>query len=238
MSECIDLQFIFNNEYIGDSLSKINTNFQLLSSTACQLQQILDTRVNVRTFFYYGPNSPSNATEFDGQESKPSNATIERFINNEVKLPTISDDGDYAWVIYQRTGWRNVVQEYERSGNGSIPFTRIETFIEPKTITVKVPIVETINIGRRGQVIGYRNVQRTIYEPVDRPVTYWAPYAWSISVPDQYRDYAPIFVIYKLKYNASTTTYSMLTGEGFPKYSRAVTALTSNWTNAELWDTY
>jgi hypothetical protein len=242
MSECTNIQLIYDTEFIGNSLPKINTNFRLLSGTACQIHQLLEARVNIRTFFYYGPNSPNNATEFDNQQSRPSNQTIERFINNEIQLPAISDDGDYAWVIYQRTGWRNIIQEVPRSGSGQASYTRLETFFEQQTRTVstQVPVYETISIGRRGQIKAWNTVysQETITVPIERPVTYWAPYAWSVSIPDQFREYAPIFVIYKLRYNGNTRTYSMLTGEGFPKYTRAATASTDSWNQPELWNIY
>jgi len=238
MSECTDVQFIYNDEFIGNSLSKINTNFQLLTGAACELQQILDARVNIRTFFYYGPNSPNSATEFDREELKPSNSTIQRFINNEINLPAISEDGDYAWVVYQRTGWRNLIQEFQRNSNGTIPFTRIETFTEPQIITVQEPVYYKISIGKKGKLKGYKDVQQTIFVPVDRPVTYYAPFAWSVSLADQYRAYSPIFVIYKLRFDANTNTYTVLTNEGFPKYSRGVTANTNNWNRPDLWDIY
>jgi hypothetical protein len=238
MSKCANIQFISQNEYIGDSLPKINTNFQLLTGVACNLQNLLDERVNIRTFFYYGPNTPIGTVEefnindsnFEQQnvEARPSYATIQRFINTEINLPTISENGDIAWVIYQRTGWRNLTQEYTRSGSGSIPFT----IIEAKTVTVQVPVVEAISIGRRGQVVGYTNRTEIRYEPV----TYNAPYSWSVSLADQYRNYAPVFVIYKLKYNG--TTYTALSNEGFPKYTRGATASTLNWNQPQLWNTY
>lgn len=228
MSECTNIQFISQNEYIGNSLTKINTNFQLLSGAACQLKQILDNRVNIRTFFYYGPNSQNNATEFDNQASRPSNATIQRFVNNEVGLPTISENGDFAWVIYQRTGWRNLSQEYSRGGSGSIPFERTEAY----GVQVAVPVIETISIGRRGQINAYNYYTEIRY----RPMTYWAPYSWQVSIADQYRAYAPILVIYKLKYSDISKLYSV--ESGFPKYTRATTASTIYWNNPEFWNTY
>jgi hypothetical protein len=242
MSECTDIQLIYDTEFIGDSLSKINTNFQLLSGAACQIHQLLEAQVNIRTFFYYGPNSPNNTTEFDNEQSRPSNQTIERFVNNEIQLPAISDDGDYAWVIYQRTGWRNLFQEFERKDSGQVAYTRLETFFEQQTqiVEVQVPVYYTISIGRAGTFKKWKTEyqEQTFTVPVDRPVTYYAPYNWSVSIPDQFREYAPIFVIYKLRYNGNTKTYSMLTGEGFPKYTRAATASTNNWNQPELWNIY
>ena len=230
MSECTNIEIIYDNEYIGDSLPKINTNFQLLSGAACHLSQLLDTRVNVRTFFYYGPNQPNGATEFeeDEQELKPTPVTIQNFINSGLNLPLISEEGDIAWVIYQRTGWRNLSQEYERSGSGSIPFTRIEQ----ETIQVPVPVYETISIGRKGRFLRYNYVPRIIF----KPVTYSAPFSWNISVSDLFREYAPIFALYKLEYSSNSNTYSVL--NGFPKYTRAVTASTNDWNKPELWNTY
>jgi len=241
MSECTDIQFISQDEYIGDSLSKINTNFQLLSGSACTLKQMLDDRVNIRTFFYYGPNTPTgtvdelniNDPNFEQRnvQTRPSNTTIQRFINTEINLPSISEDGDIAWVIYQRTGWRNISQEFTREGSGSIPFTRIESY----TVQIPVPIFVTIGIGQKTQkFVGYNYITEVRYYPA----TYWAPYNWSVTAFDLYRNYAPIFVIYKLRYNSVSNAYTVLTNEGFPKYTRATTASTINWNQPQLWNTY
>jgi hypothetical protein len=122
MITCSSIQFISDEEYIGNSLSAINTNFQELTSVACEVQQYLDARVNIRTFFYYGPNSPTSTTEQDNQSKKPSPVTIERFANSEngLNLIPISEIGDYAWIIYQRTGWASQSFTTTRSDSGTV----------------------------------------------------------------------------------------------------------------------
>lgn len=141
MSECpINVDLISSDEYIGDSLTKINNNFSTLLSDACDLENRVDDRVNIRTFFYYGPNSASSATSGmdDNSASRPSDATIESFVNDvsQLNLPSISEPGDIAYVIYQKTGWYKQQDNYYRSGVGSVPFQR----------TVRVPVTRRIGI--------------------------------------------------------------------------------------------
>lgn len=235
MSGCTDIQFIFEDDYIGDSLAKITSNFSALSAAACSINQQLDARKEVRTFFYYGPNGPNNVptiTEFDNQKSRPSNSTIENFVNNELALPSVSQNGDIAWVIYQRTGWQSVSQRIDKSGSGKVPYQRYETFAVQTWVGIG-GIKRIRAIGRKKKKgAGGRLV--TTYQT--RLVTYWAPYSWSVSFADVNREYAPIFVLYKLVYNSSLNQYKM--EPGFPKYTRATTNSTQNWNKPELWNTY
>jgi hypothetical protein len=213
MAECpINVDLIYSDENIGDSLPKINNNFTTLLSGACDLEKRLDNRINIRTFFYYGPNSATEANSgmMDNQASRPSDTLIESFVNDSDKLnlKPISEAGDVAYVIYQKTGWHKQTDTYYRQGTGSVPFQR----------TVRVKVTRKIGIGGKG---GGGTV--TTWEP--RIETYYVGYRWETNV---------IFVIYRLTYNS--TQYVM--DSGFPKYTRASTASTINWNNPQLWSTY
>ena len=99
---------ISEDECVSSSLSKINRNFQKLEETV----QTLEDRISVnrvRTFFYYGPNSATNASSGmqDNTASRPSSLTIQSYVNDltQLALPRISKTGDIAYVIYQKTGY-------------------------------------------------------------------------------------------------------------------------------------
>lgn len=102
---------IRRTEAIGDSLVKINNNFFNLKTVLCDLHERIDSKVEVRTFFFYGPNSEISSTSGmqDGVASRPSNVTIENFVNGSqpegLDLPTYSKIGDIAYVVYQKTGY-------------------------------------------------------------------------------------------------------------------------------------
>ena len=103
------IEEIFDNECLSDSLLKINNNFLNLENSICELRQRVDARVEVRTFFYYGPNATTNPASgmADGTVSRPSDMTIQTFVNSptELNLPAISKPNDIAYVIYQKTGF-------------------------------------------------------------------------------------------------------------------------------------
>lgn len=134
MSDCpVKIDLIYDNENIGDSLTKVNQNFTKILSGACLIEQQLENMVNIRTFFYYGPNAPteSEATWSTSQlgensSSRPSASAIESFVNSpsQVNLPAISEVGDIAYVVYQKTGWLTQSQLHDRDGTGSLPFQR------------------------------------------------------------------------------------------------------------------
>jgi hypothetical protein len=141
MSECpVNVDLISSDEYIGDSLVKINNNFSSLLTDACNVEKRVDDRVNIRTFFYYGPNSASDATSGmdDNTASRPSDVRIENFVNDssQLNLPPISEPGDIAYVIYQKTGWYKQQDSYYQSGVGSVAFQR----------TIRVPVTRRIGI--------------------------------------------------------------------------------------------
>jgi len=218
MINCGNIQFVFDEDYIGNSLTKINTNFQELTAIACQLKEQLDSRVNIRTFFYYGPNVatipiPTIAeTAGDGAPSRPTNETIERFVNSKegLDLTSASEIGDYAWVIYQKTGWLNVNQVKSQVVGGTLYFQ------------IRVRRIGIGFIGTRTQAV---------------------PWSVTSSITDIYNLYAPTFVIYKLR-NIVTQTgpqYRMVPSEPEkpnPVFTRSTTASTNNWNTPRLWDIY
>ena len=223
MTNCTNIQLISQDEFIGDSLSKINTNFSLLSSAACALTQQYNSYRNIRTFFYYGPNSPTESQAGDYDENTqlkyPSPSTIVTFVSSTegLDLLPISKKDDIAWVIYQKTGWATQSTNYPIQGSGEVPYTAYRD----------VPITRVIGIGgSRGKytvTIGWKK----------EPYTAYQAYTWNDTVYDSYREYAPSFVIYKLVHDG--TNYVV---EGTPKFTRAQTALTSDWNNPELWNIY
>jgi hypothetical protein len=105
------LQVIEESECLGESLVKINLNFQNLETITCNLKQKIESMKTVRTFFYYGVNSETNLQ--GGRISRPSNATIYNFLNNsnQLNLPSISYPNDIAYVIYQKTGYLPTVTQ-------------------------------------------------------------------------------------------------------------------------------
>jgi len=126
---------ILNSENIGDSLIKINNNFINLQTALCNLQKKIDDTVNVRTFFYYGPNSatagevPADPTSGmqNNTASRPSDSTILSFVNSSSQLnaPAISKLNDVVYVIYQKTGY--VSNEITRSTTGTT-VARVNSF--------------------------------------------------------------------------------------------------------------
>jgi hypothetical protein len=88
-------------ECLTGSLPTLNENFVNLQNEACNLKQLIENNKQIRTFFYYG-NMQDNTT------SKPSNMTIEIFVNSpsQLNLPSISYTGDIVNVIYQKTGFQ------------------------------------------------------------------------------------------------------------------------------------
>jgi hypothetical protein len=219
-----NVQLIYGNENIGDSLTKINNNFELLKTAACDIEKQLDDIVNVRTFFYYGPNSATDSEDGvnSGNLTLPSTTTIQNFVNKPtgLNLTTVSEKGDIAYVIYQKTGWYTNAQNYQRSGGGTVPYTRV-------TQSQRVEVQRVRRIG-----IGWTTRTRTYW--VTEYHTYYAGYSWSANINDTYNIYTPIFVIYKLTFDG--TNYSIDTG--FPKFTRASSNSTLNWNNPAAWSIY
>ena len=122
----ISVDLIYDDENIGDSLNKINNNFAIIKSAACDLEKQIDDEVNVRTFFYYGPNAATNPESGMNANalSIPSTDIIQTFVNSTsgLDLLPVSEKGDIVYVIYQKTGWFYGSSNYVRSGAGQIPY--------------------------------------------------------------------------------------------------------------------
>jgi hypothetical protein len=223
----VPVNLIKETEYIGDSLTKINQNFESIRQGACLAENLLESIVNVRTFFYYGPNAPVNTTlganEYsnDNTASRPSNSTIETFVNSAsgLNLGEISETGDTAYVIYQKTGWYSGQANFVRSGSGSVPYTY--------SYTVSYPIYRRIGINRT-ILVGYR------YET--KYATAYAGYSWSRTLSDQYNYYSPAYIIYKLIFNGAQ--YNAITDSSWPKFVRSQTNSIINWNDPKSWSTY
>jgi hypothetical protein len=115
---------IRNTQNVGDSLLTINNNFYSLGTILCQLKRRVENLVDIRTFFYYGPNAgvdPVSGME-DEKTSRPSNQTIESFVNGRSELNLIpgSRQNDQVYVVYQKTGYRRNSANLVRSGSGSV----------------------------------------------------------------------------------------------------------------------
>lgn len=169
MAECTtNINLISEDEYIGDSLSTINQNFKNLKDSACDLESKLDRQVNIRTFFYYGPNTPTDnpygtAGMDNAQLSRPSDELIEKFVNDadKLNLNLISEKKDIAYVVYQKTGWyQPPAEEYTREGSGSIPFTKWVTY------TVSYQVIAGGGSGKKKKIAigGKCWVAREAYE--------------------------------------------------------------------------
>ena len=214
------LKNISNDECLGKSLPKINSNFNTLQTILWSLRERADSRVEVRTFFYYGPNSagpagsksgslnpakgvsqaagnsPATSGMDDGKTSRPSNLTIQAFINSssQINLPSISKPGDVAYVIFQKTGFSSNIPPNLSAFKNS---TRITTEQLATTSTTNIDI----------------NV-----------------------------DISPVFIIWKL---TCSQRLSYLVDQGFPKFHRAQTenkerTVTSrnepqNWNQPQNW---
>jgi hypothetical protein len=219
-----NVELIYEDENIGDSLPKINNNFSLLKNAACQIETQLDNIVNVRTFFYYGPNAATDSESGvnSGNLTLPSTTTIQNFVNRNdaLNLPSVSETGDIAYVIYQKTGWYGNAAQYYRAGSGSVPYTR--DVQEQRTRTEKVR-----RIG-----IGWTKRDVTYWVTVTQ--TFYAGYSWSANINDTYNIYTPIFVIYKLTFDGSSYNLNV----GFPKFTHATTGSSINWNNPSTWSTY
>lgn len=116
---------IRNTQNIGDSLLILNNNFYTLDYLLCQLKLRVESLVEVRTFFYYGqtpnPQDPAGTNMRDGQTNRPSNTTIENFVNNvsELNLALSSKQYDQVNIIYQKTGYQQLESTKKVSGTAT-----------------------------------------------------------------------------------------------------------------------
>jgi len=139
---------IRNTQNIGDSLLILNNNFYTLNTFLCEQKLRVENIVEIRTFFYYGPNTgtdPASSNMRDGQTNRPSNATIENFVNgtNELNLAGVSKEFDRVNIIYQKTGVKRVELTKTTSGT-AIATYRTLGFSESIPWTTSAP--ETYNI--------------------------------------------------------------------------------------------
>lgn len=137
------IDFIDSGECLKDSFYKLNSNFNILEDIVCNLQQRLDKKTQIRTFFYYGPNADTNAQSGmdSGNLSRPSDLTITAFVNSpsQLNLPSISYVNDQVFVVYQKTGF------YSTFGNNvdvnNLPQTPATTSVDINNFFYPVFIV-------------------------------------------------------------------------------------------------
>lgn len=217
-----NVELIFDQENIGDSLPKINNNFKKLEELTKLVRNEISTTKNIRTFFYYGPNytQGNNGTSGmdNGNPSRPSDTTIQNFVNNTLDLNeyAISNVGDIVYVIYQKTGWLKSTSTVDRTGSVTATFSKVVTWTE--AVRVK------IGIGRYRIVYVQRS--KTVYQDNSLP--------WTANLSETYNRYAPVFIIYKLTFNGS----NYLVDPDFPKYSYATTGNSVDWNNPQNWTRY
>jgi hypothetical protein len=196
-------------ENVGDSLIKINNNFENLKRGYCDLKQQIDDIVQIRTFFYFGPNAQADSTS--GMQnyttSRPSNFTIQTFVNDgsQLNLPSMSDPGDIAFVVYQKTGYLS--QQAVRTTSGYVPV-----------------------LGTSAAGAGVSTSNDPIYNP---PLLKYA--AWSTTTPDRYNLFSPAYVIWRLT-AGQNKTYTV--DSGWPKFTQAETLTTPNWNQPWKWAKY
>jgi len=215
MTACTDyIQPLIENECLYESLPKINNNFANIEQILCNLKERFDSRVEVRTFFYYGPNAEQIPTDSmnDNEISRPSDTTIQAFVNSstQLNLPAISKINDIAYVIYQKTGFLSV----GIPGQATVASNQIRY----ETIFVPQP--------------GGRFFQR--FTPVTIGVD---PRAISntFASEDIITFFAPIFVVWRLTY---TSNGAYIVDSGFPKFIRSQTNSSQNAFNPQTWSTY
>lgn len=227
MSSCTtNIRPISETEYIGESLPTINRNFTLLRDAACNIEERINNIANVRTFFYYGPNSATDP--YSGMQSGipsiPSFTTIENFVNNsnQLNLPAITQINDIAYVVYQKTGWfQPQTKTYVQNVGGNVTFTTQEYYTY--TVTVKIGI-------KGGKGGGTRTETRTGIRDTKRVV----PWSLKTTAYDDNMLFSPSFILYKLTYTG--TKYSI--NVGFPKFIQSITNSTVDWKNPNFWTTY
>jgi hypothetical protein len=200
-------------ENIGGSLITLNNNFWSLGTTLCNLKDRLESLVEVRTFFYYGPNAGTNpASQFNDQTNRPSNRTIENFVNsnNNLNLAEFSRPGDQVYVVYQKTG-------YQRSTANQII-----------TGTQQIKVIG----------IGFKTASYTIRIPNDyntfSPVfIIWKLTARPVTTTG---NTVPASSFSKTKYQGPL---QYRVDDGFPKFTQAETFSTDLWKTPNAWtDTF
>ena len=221
------LESVSNDECLGESLPNINSNFNTLQTILWSLRERADSRVEVRTFFYYGPNSagptgskgsgqlsgggkgsllppslsPAGSGMDDNKTSRPSNLTIEAFINSssQINLPSISSPGDIAYVIYQKTGFLSSIAQ--------------NILLQSSSQNVGVTYEQVVQ--RKGRFVKGSNIQPV--STFGRDINF----NQLITTDDIVMLTSPTFVIWKL---TCSQRLSYLVDQGFPKFHRAQTS--------------
>jgi hypothetical protein len=219
------LESVSNDECLGSSLPKINSNFTTLQEILWSLRERADSRVEVRTFFYYGPNSagptgskgsgqlsgggkgsllppglsPAGSGMDDNKTSRPSNLTVEAFINSssQINLPSISSPGDIAYVIYQKTGFLSTIGQ--------------NVLLQSSSQNVGVTYEQVRNA--KGRLTGDIRPVSTFGRNIN--------FNQLITTDDIVMLTSPTFVIWKL---TCSQRLSYLVDQGFPKFHRAQTS--------------
>ena len=200
---------INSTENVGDSLITLNNNFKNLEDGYCALKKQIDDIVQIRTFFYYGPNSESDSTSGmqNNITSRPSNDRITSFVNGpgQLNLPRMSDPGDIAYVIYQKTGYLS--SQAVRTTSGYVPV-----------------------VGTSPGAAVTTSTNAPINNP---PLTKYA--AWSTTSPDRFNLFSPAYVIWRL---TASSNKQYIMDRGWPRFSQAETLSTPNWNQPWKWNTY
>ena len=208
---------IRNSERIGNSLVKINNNFANMQSAYCDLLNDILSIVQVRTFFYYGPNAQFDPTSNmqNSTASYPSNNTILSFVNStsQLNLPTISRPNDVAYVIYQKTGFysRFAAQKYS------------DTLTVNTGSNIASEKVKTVTYTDLNAKEGVAQDTYNVFSPV---FVIWKLTAKALTSTSS--------VI--ITTNRPQVTYTV--DNGFPKFTQAETIANSNWDKPNLWTEY
>jgi hypothetical protein len=208
---------IRNSERLGNSLIKINNNFANLQSAYCDLLDDILRIVQIRTFFYYGPNSHIDPTSNmrNNQASYPNNNTILNFVNStsQLNLPTISRPNDVAYVIYQKTGFysRSAAQKYSdtltvnTASNIASEKIKYVTYTDLDALEGRTP--DTYNVFSPVFVVWRLTAQRVTPQSSVIITTALPPVTYTVD-------------------------------NGFPKFTQAETIANTNWDKPNLWTEY
>jgi hypothetical protein len=232
----ITIKEIPASECLSTSVNTLNINFLALEQETCELQKFI--KKQVRTFFFYGPNSQTDSeSNMDpGGVTRPSNEVITNFVNspNELNLPILTRKGDIAYIIYQKTGYKNNLYLNVPTG------TDVQT-VANQTAATAARQAYTIEIARiRAQIAAAPNRGERIrlYNQLllaeNRRVANANANA-QIS-QDIVSNFAVIFFIWRLTYSGNG--YSV--DDGFPKFTQATTSQNGEqtaipWNDPRLW---
>jgi hypothetical protein len=208
---------IRNSERVGNSLVKINNNFANLRSAYCDLLDSVLSIVQVRTFFYYGPNSQFDPTSNmqNNKASYPSNNTILSFVNStsQLNLPTISQPNDVAYVIYQKTGYYSRFTTQKYSG----------TLTVNTGSNIPSQVTKTVSYTDLNAKQGATQDTYNVFSPVF--------VVWRLTAQALTSTTSAIITT-----NKTPVTYTV--DSSFPKFTQAETIANSNWDKPNLWTQY